>query len=108
MTRKAFVPTLTEGMVRKGGHNVGPSAVKTRPPAPAPMRSGVSSPVNTGDKALQPGIAEVYQEAALSLHRELDSPDLFKSLNQIPTTVGYSLGSELFQGQFGSLSKKTA
>lgn len=37
MTGKPFVPTLTEGMVRKGGHNTGPSAVTTRPPPPAPM-----------------------------------------------------------------------
>ncbi|MEI6557405.1 MAG: hypothetical protein WCO00_03285 [Rhodospirillaceae bacterium] len=44
MTSKPFIPTLTEGMVRKGGHNTGPSAVKTRPPGPGAMLLRSSNP----------------------------------------------------------------
>lgn len=42
--KKDAAPPITEGMVRKGGRNQGPSQVKERPAAPQPMNALPASP----------------------------------------------------------------
>ena len=71
MTNKPFVPTLTEGMVRKGGHNTGPSAVKTRPPPPGPMRVFTQSP--DAPPPMSPALeARIRAEVEARIRVELD------------------------------------